>query len=68
MPRWYALNLAARPVGPPFLAADKTEAYDRGCALYGSSCVTVQSTVSWEQTEAERRVAERQRGRRREVL
>lgn len=66
MPRWYALNLAARPVGPMFEARDATDAYDRGCALYGSACVTVQSSVSWEVTEAERRTAERQRGRRRE--
>ncbi|HNA51870.1 MAG TPA: hypothetical protein PK594_13540 [Mycobacterium sp.] len=49
-------------MGPPFEADDKSHAYDKGCALFGERCWTVQSVVSWETSEAERR-AERRRPR-----
>ncbi len=62
MARWYALGPDHRPVGPPFEADDKGHAYDKGCALFGERCWTVQSVVSWETSEAERR-AERRRPR-----
>lgn len=61
MARWYALGADHRPAGPPFEAEDKRHAYDKGCALFGEMCWAVQSVVSWEQGESERRAAERRR-------
>lgn len=51
MARWYALNLAGQVIGPAFTAGDRTDAYDRGCALHGVACVTVQSVLSWEEDQ-----------------
>lgn len=66
MPRWYALDLAEQPVGPPFEAPTRTDAYDMGCAKYGERCVQVQSVLSWEETERERKAAEARRRKRAE--
>lgn len=62
MPRWLALSVHGALVGPSFEAGDRTAAYDRGCALFGPACETVQSAVSWELDQALRRTLERQRG------
>lgn len=67
MARWYALDLTETPVGPAFEAPNKTEAYDKGCALFGPRCLVVQSVLSWEESERERHAAAR-RARRREQM
>lgn len=59
--RWVVLNLAGQRVGDPFTACTQRDAYDLGCALYGPRCVTVQSLISWEQSEEDRSIAERMR-------
>ncbi|MBK8006743.1 MAG: hypothetical protein IPK12_23425 [Gemmatimonadetes bacterium] len=64
MARWYALDLAEQPVGPAFEAENRTHAYDLGCAQFGERCVQVQSVLSWEESERERKAAEVRRRKR----
>lgn len=63
--RWVALNLAGQRVGDPFFAEDKQHAYDRGCALYGPACLSVQSLLSWEQAQEDLSIEARNKRRRR---
>lgn len=63
MYRWLPLGRAGVPIGVAFNAADKVDAYDRGCALYGDRCAAIISVLAWEEHLREEQRAARDRPR-----
>ena len=59
--RWVVRNLAGQRIGDLLVAATKSDAYDRACALHGAACHQVQSLLAWEEEARERQAEDRNR-------